>query len=216
MKKLILTTVLALTILSFASAAALGNVFSFQAENGRLLPPAGLGLDLSTGYSPQGLSPYIDARLSYGLSSSVTIVGEFLKGKLADEKLAKIYFSPMHENSGYTVYLGYDLVRSEVPMYGFSFWLNNKLMYAFLNLGSDRNITGGDSFLITPGVNLKLGSKLRLGGEMEIKPGSFSCQELRLGGSYSLLKQIDVKFNVESGFGNNSGRVYSTGIAAEI
>ena len=217
MKKVILVTIAVIVVTMFASVAALANPYTIGAENGRIMPPAGLGLDLNSVIGQAHQSPLaLDAQLSYGVSSSVTLAGEVqdLTGSNPD-MMAKLYYSPTHDGTGYTAYLGYDLAKNNLPVYGLSMWSDFKYLFAFVDLESNQNQDKG-SMMITPGATLKLGSKLRVGGEMSLKMENWTEQHLRIGGSYALSKKMSVKVNLDNGFGKNRGQVWSTGVAVEL
>lgn len=216
MKKLVIATGFALCLAVFSSTAAFANIYSVNAENGKLLPPAGLGFEINTGFAPGNLSsPQIDAELGYGISPLVTITGEFHKDDLTREKLFKAYYSPMRRNSGYTLYLGYDPDQNDFPLYGLSLWMNNKLLFAFVNLGYER--TAGqitNPLLISPGLSVRFG-KLRFGAEAELLPEGFACERIGVNASYSLVNKVNARLGIESTPGWQS-RIYKTGLVLEM
>ncbi len=219
MRKLF-TVIIAAFILSLSlSVVALGNSYSLEAENGKLNSPAGLGFDVKTNFS-QGQEVSIDsmpinAKLSYGIRPSVTISGEVSRSSENERQmLLKAYYSPSTSAMGYTAYLGYNLSASEIPMYGVSFWLNSDLVYGFVNLEANNELDD-TALIVTPGVNVRIGSRLRLAGEVsyQYKEG---YQEYGLGASFALVNKFNIKAGIEDGFEEGVERVYTTGLAVEI
>lgn len=219
MRKLI-TAIIAAFVLSFSlSVVALGNSYTLKAENGKLNSPAGFGFDVKTSFS-QDQEVSIDsmpvtANLSYGIRPSVTISGEVSRSDEDDRRmLLKAYYSPSTSGMGYTAYLGYDLTAAEIPMYGVSFWLDSDLLYGFVNLESNSEL-GETAWLITPGVNVRLGSRLRLAGEVVYQYDE-GYQEYELGASFALVNKFNIKAGMVEDFEKDAGRVYTTGLAVEI
>jgi hypothetical protein len=222
MIKTIRIIALTLVLLVLSTIVALGSPDTIQAETGLILPPTGLEFNCSSiiksSDSTSGLDPIIKASVSYGAFSTITITGEIEKSLTGSfsKKLAKVYFSPVHAGNGYTVYLDYDLDRTEISVYGVSLWSNSKHLLTFINL---QNQTGVPSeampVTITPGVNLRLG-KLRIGGEAVLKPSNLSLQVLRAGITYSLLPGIYAKLSVNTGLSRDLGQVYQLGLTSEL
>lgn len=219
MRKLV-TAIIGAFVLSFSLAAvALGNSYTLKAENGKLNSPAGIGFDVKTSFSKdQGFSidsMPVTANLSYGIRPSVTISGEVSRS-CEDERrmLVKTYYSPSTSGMGYTAYLGYDLTAAEIPMYGVSFWLDSDLLYGFINLEAN-NESEETALLITPGVNLRIGSRLRLAGEVVYQYDE-GYQEYGLGASFALVNKFNIKAGMVKDFEEDAGRVYTTGLAVEI
>jgi hypothetical protein len=226
MKKLMITTITALGLLLLMSGIALGNAFTLQAENGKILAPAGLGLELNGMYqnknsSGQTASTLYDTQLSYGITPAITIAGEFKgdykSGINSSPTIIKALFSPTTKGNSYTLYADYDLNHATVQLYGISLWAATKYLYTFANL-EERNATEGlpSSLVITPGINLKIGSKIGVGGEVEFNAEDLSGQELRVGLNYYLNPKIAAKFTFETGLANQPDRIYKTGLAVEI
>ena len=219
MRKLF-TVIIAVFILTFSiSVIALGNSYSLEAENGKLNSPAGIGFDVRTSFAQdQDVSldslP-ISAKLSYGIRPSVTISGEVSRLNEDDrEMLVKAYYSPSTSGMGYTAYLGYNLTESEIPMYGVSFWLNSNLVYGFVNLEANQE-TGDTAVMVTPGASLRIGSRIRLAGEVDYQLNE-GYQEYEVGASYALVNKFNIKAGMREGFEENSERFYTTGLAMEI
>jgi len=219
MRKLF-TVIIAAFVLSLSvSVIALGNSYTLEAENGKLISPAGIGFDVGSSFTRgqefSFSSMPVTAQLSYGIRPSVTISGEVSRIDANNRRmLVKAYYSPSTSAMGYTAYLGYDLTASEIPMGGVSFWLNSNLLYGFINLEANRE-SGETALLITPGVNLRIGSKLRLAGEVAYQLNE-GYQELGLGASYELISKFSIKAGVRNSFEEGVERVYTTGMAMEI
>ena len=218
MKKLVTVIVLALFLVTYTATVVFGNAYTLGAENGKLLSPAGLGLDLTGTFVQKSSSlnnpSALSAQLSYGISPALTVAGEISQANGNNQTLVKAYFGPMHKGNGYTAYLSYDLSKGEIPSYGLSLWSDSKLAFAFINLESVPQDQG--SFRVTPGLNLRLGSKLRIGGEVEFKSGQGNYEAVRVGASYALTRKILAKINLENGAGSKSDRVYSVGLSTEL
>jgi hypothetical protein len=219
MRKLI-TAIIAAFVLSFSlSAVALGNSYTLGAENGKLNSPAGIGFDVKTSFS-QDQEVSIDsmpvtANLSYGIRPSVTISGEVGRSNEDNRRmLLKAYYSPSTSGLGYTAYLGYDLTAAEIQMYGVSFWLDSDLLYGFVNLESNNELEE-TAWLITPGVNVRLGSRLRLAGEVVYQYDE-GYQEYELGASFALVNKFNIKAGMVDGFEEETERIYTTGLAVEL
>ena len=224
MKKIMVATFITLVMLSLVSAVVHANPLSLAAENGIILPPTGVSFDLDTaftGKSQTSAAPELNARLSYGVFSSVTVAGEFSKSLAKDSddgrKLVKVLFSPFHENKGYTIYLGYDLDKGEIPIYGVSLWSNTKYLLTFINLQTNTQVEGTQNpLVISPGANLRITSKIRAGGEAEFKPSNWALQKLRVGANYAILNNVVAKFDVERSFSSNPSQAYQAGLTVQI
>jgi hypothetical protein len=221
MKKIIFTTIAALVLLLFTAGIAFGNAFTLQAENGKILAPAGLGIELNGAYqSGQNTSPLYDAQLSYGITPAITVSGEFtgdFKSGSGNQTLLKVLFSPTREGNGYTLYTDYDVNQSKIPFYGISLWADSKFLYTYANLEARNDSqTEKTSLFLTPGVNLKIGSRIELGGEAEFNAADWNSQELRVGINYNLNSKVTGKFTFKTGLENNPERIYQTGIVVEI
>ena len=219
MHKLFTVIIVALILSLSVSVVALGNSYTLKAENGRLNFPAGLGFELKTNFNEgQEVSTDsmpITAKLSYGIRPSVTVSGEV--SRINDDErrmLLKGYYSPSTSAMGYTAYLGYDLSAAEIPMYGVSFWLNSGFLYGFINLEANQE-SGDTAVLVTPGVSLGIGSRIRLAGEVAYQLNE-GYQEYDLGVSYALVNQFNIKAGVQNGFEEDSEPVYTAGLAIEI
>ncbi len=219
MRKLF-TVIIAVFILTFSiSVIALGNSYSLEAENGKLNSPAGIGFEVNTNFGEDQDFSFdsipITAKISYGIRPSVTISGEVKRlDKDYRQMLVKAYYSPSTSGMGYTAYLGYDLSESEIPMYGVSFWLNSNLLYGFVNLEANQE-SGDTALMITPGLSLRLGSRIRLAGEVAYQLNE-GYQEFGFGASYALVNRFNLKAGLRDGFEDGSERVYTTGLTMEI
>jgi hypothetical protein len=220
------TTIILMTtciLLIALSAAAFGNPYTLQAENGIIQPPTGLGFDLTSSFSRNGettkMDPSVKASISYGAFSSITVTGEFEKSLTGDNiqgKMIKVYYSPIHEPKGYTVYVNYDLDHWEIPVYGVSLWLNTNHFLTYVNLQAlTRNQPGTIPLTITPGANLNLG-RLGMGAEVAIQPSNWSFQDLWAGISYEIVKDIRAKLAYHGGMNGNSDQGYQLGLSVEI
>ncbi len=216
-KKTFLTMIAALILLTSASMAALANPYTLGAENGKLLPPAGLGLDVNTDINrPDQSDLAVNAEVGYGISSKITIAGAVRDLNHSDrQSLVKAYYSPARRGLGYTVYLGYDLDARNIPMYGLSLWTNLHFLYGYLNLEKE-NTTLDDSIMVTPGVSLALGPKLRVGGELTMNTDDWSGDNLRIGASYALTRKVYAKAMVDHSFGHGSSNLVSAGLAMQF
>jgi hypothetical protein len=221
MKKALVTMFTILFLLLFTSGIAFGNAFTLQAENGRILPPAGLGIELNGAYqSGQNAAPLYDTQLSYGITPAITIAGEFtsvLKSGSSSQTSIKALYSPTSKGNGYTLYGDYDLNQSKISLYGISLWADSRFLYTYANLEARNAIPNQLALLVlTPGVNFKIGSKLILGGEAEFNTKNWNSQELRVGAGYYLNSKVAVKFTFKTGLSNQPDRIYQTGIAVEL
>ncbi|NLW45817.1 MAG: hypothetical protein GXY86_00530 [Firmicutes bacterium] len=219
MRKLYTVIIVAFLLSLSVSIVAFGNSYTLEAENGKLNSPAGIGFDLKTNFTRNQEvsidSMPVNASLSYGIRPSVTISGEVSRSSEAERQmLVKAYYSPSTSAMGYTAYLGYNLTASEIPMYGVSFWLNSDLLYGFINLESNHE-TEDSALMVTPGVNLRLGSRLRLSGEVayQYKEG---YQDYGIGASYALVNKFNIKAGITDSFEEDSERIYTTGLAVEL
>jgi hypothetical protein len=221
MKRTFITLAVPFVLLLLVTGTTFGNTFTLGAENGRILAPAGIGIELSGAFqSGESSSPLYDARVSYGILPVVTISGEFsgdFKDGYNGRKLIQASLSPQRKGSGYTIYTAYDLDQSKISHYGISLWNNFSFIYAYANLESRTAIDDQSAGLaLTPGVNVNLGSRLSLAGEAEFKPENWSGQELRIGANYKLNRNITAKLIFETGLNNHPERTYQTGIAVEL
>lgn len=209
---------LLLAAASIACANAVGgaNAYTLQAENGQLLPPSGLSLE-ANGTFVNGLTPNLEADLSYGAFPAVTVSGQFIQNEGNTQTLVKALFSPAHDSFGYTAYLGYDLGKAQIPMYGLTLWSNLNYVYTFVNVEA-RTATNGESasLWLTPGATVKLGSKLGLSGEVEAKADNFTLNSMRLGASYALNRHLQTKLTVETGLNGASEHSINLGIVASL
>jgi hypothetical protein len=99
-------------------------------------------------------------------------------------------------------------------MYGVSFWLDSDLLYGFINLEAN-NESEETALLITPGVNVRLGSRIRLAGEAVYQYDE-GYQEYELGASFALVNKFNIKAGMVEDFEEDTERVYTTGLAVEI
>lgn len=212
MKKTVASIVATLFLLLAVTAGAFGTADSLQAESGRILAPAGLGADLTTSYqrTTNTGSLIVATKLSYGLSPSITLTGEFDNNNRAGLNLL---FSPMHEGMGYTVYAGYDLKAAGISRFGLSMWTDMRWAFAFVNFETGRD---GSLFRVTPGASMRLGSKLGISGEIEMGSEEWSLQELRLGASYALNRKVKAKLAYRTGLTGTGGQVITAGVSTEI
>jgi hypothetical protein len=217
MKKLIMAFVTFLVLIPLTAGIAFGNAFTLGAENGIILAPAGLGLDVNGAFqSGENPTPLYDANIGYGITPAVTIIGEF-KGDFKDgyhgQKLVKALLSPNRHGSGYTIYGDFDLDQSKIADYGISLWKDSRFFYAYGNLES-RSTTPlkKQSLALTPGINLKLGSRFSVGGEVEYDPSNWTSQVLRAGANYKLSRKMTAKFIYETDLTHEHNSTYLTGI----
>lgn len=216
---LMMTCILLITL----TVAAFGNTDTLQAENGILQPPTGLGFEVSSSFTRNGatakMDPSVKAGISYGAFSSITITGEFVKDFSSNNisgKMIKVYYSPVHDQKGYTVYLNYDLDHWEIPVYGVSLWLDTNHLLGYVNLQAlTRNQPGTIPLTVTPGANLNFG-RLGMGAEIEILPSNWSFQDMRAGISYEVVKDIHAKLAYHSGINHNLDQGYQLGLAVEL
>lgn len=227
MLKFIAAIILAIILFSLLPVNALASNNLLQAETGVTLPPSGLEFTGAAKFGGPGF-PW-DLQVSYGAFPSVTVVGEFKSqallpdGGLGAEKLVKVLWSPKKEAQGYTVYLGYDLERAFIPFYGVSLWADYKYLLAFLNVQTTISNGGADPrtpVTITPGLSVKFGSKWQAGGELEIKPGDWRTQKLRLGMDYAIFQKLRAKLMIKAKLNNLvpdfTNPVYETGVTVRI
>ncbi|HEX3048628.1 MAG TPA: hypothetical protein VHY08_28020 [Bacillota bacterium] len=233
MLKFIVATIVAIILFSLVPVNALASPNLLQAETGVTLPPSGLEFTGGVSFGYPG-SPF-DLQLSYGAFPSVTVVGEFTNQSLfpvegsasnggdGARKLVKVLWSPKHKDQGYTVYLGYEMDRAFIPFYGVSLWADYKYLLAFVNLQTTVASVDGvpvTPVTVTPGVSLKFGSKLQVGGEVEVKPGDWRTQKLRLGMDYALFQRIRAKLTIQTDLNNLipdfTNPIYQTGFTFSI
>jgi len=218
MKKQIAALFAATFLLIAAITPAFANPYSLRAENGLILPPAGLGIDFSGAVSLNNsdrLDSY-QARIGYGVSPAVTIAGNLEKESGERRLVAEVLFSPLFEGGGYTVYCGYDLTDSRLAGYGLSMWADLHRLLAFVNFESDYDRNQVRSGSVTPGFNLKLTSRLLLAGEAEIGVTDWETREIRAGVGYKLNQKTTAKFSVSEARGGDSPKVYNAGLTMEI
>jgi hypothetical protein len=223
MNKITIILTMAFILLIALTGAAFGNPYTLQAENGIIQPPTGLEFKVTSSFTKTGpaaqLDPSVKASISYGAFSSLTIAGEFVKdfsNNNISGKLIKVYYSPVRESKGYTLYLNYDLDHWEIPVYGVSLWLNTNHFLTYVNLQAlTRNQPGTIPLTITPGANLNFG-RLGVGAEIAIQPSDWSFQDLRAGVSYEFIKDIHAKLAYHTGMNHNLDQSYQLGLAVEI
>ncbi|MGD8401854.1 MAG: hypothetical protein PVH64_13130 [Bacillota bacterium] len=221
MKKISIVMTISL-LLGLMANAAWGNAYTVKAVNGRILAPAGLGLNLS---SDLVAGSGFTAEASYGIAQMVTLAAAWQQPNLSWEVPAfdglqlKAYFSPTRDNSGYTAYLGYNPSRREFTDYGVSFWSNFRLLYAFVNLDfPNANRENDDSQLIrlTPGASLRLTPRLRVSAEVETDPSNWKAEAVRLGTGYQFHDRLTAKVGVSQGLADSKERAYTLGVALEM
>ncbi len=218
MKKLIIAFVTLLALVPLTAGIAFGNAFSLGAENGIILAPAGLGLDVNGAFqSGENPTPLYGAEIGYGITPAVTIAGVF-RGDFKDgyhgEKLVKALLCPNRQGSGYTIYGYFDLDQSKISSYGISLWKDSRFFYAYGNLESRSATATKDQCLaVTPGIDFKLGKKFSVGGEIEYNPENWTSQELRVGAHYNLGRKMVAKFTYETGLTHEQDNTFITGIS---
>lgn len=226
MKKFI--TVLAMTLILVGSAvsAALANPMSLRAENGLVMPASGLNLDLGTDFalhnsSATASTPSLHAQLNYGAFPGLTVAAALEAPMNATDvndvqKVVKLYYSPIHDGRGYTLYLGYDLDKAMIPAYGLSLWADSKLLLGYVNLEARSANQGTTAVMITPGANLRLGSKLRIGAEVEVEPESWKMGDIVLGASYAVYPKLQLKMGMIAGGESFIPQSYNLGLSATL
>lgn len=220
MQKIILAFFAALFMLITVGTVTSANAYTLQAENGKLMPPSGLNLE-ADGLFNHGLVPNLEADVSYGAFPAITVTGQFIQDGLTNDgnsqTIVKVAFSPLHDTFGYTAYLGYDLGHAQIPMYGLTLWSDLNFLYGYINLEA-RADSGSEpaALWLTPGANVKLGSKLRISGEVEAKPDNFSLNQLRLGVSYAFNSHLQTKVTYETNLSGTPGQEIKAGIVAGI
>ncbi len=222
MPKIIQILALCLIILLLPATAVFGSPETLQAENGLIQPPTGLEFnfseDIIKSYGSATLAPEIKVGVSYGMFQAITVTGEIMRswdGSLS-EKLVKFYFSPVHNQQGYTVYFDYDLDKVAIPVYGVSLWYNSRFLLAFINLQNQTGVQPGTMpVTITPGVSLRLG-KLGISGETVVLPNNWNPQVLRAGITYPVFPKIYAKLSVSTGLAGKSDQLCQLGLCAKI
>jgi hypothetical protein len=223
MTKITMILMMTCILLIAITVAAFGNPYTLRAENGIIQPPTGLGFEVTSNFTKNGvtaqLDPSVKASISYGAFSSITITGEFTKDFSSNNisgKMIKVYYSPVHDQKGYTVYLNYDLENWQIPVYGVSLWLNTNHFLTYVNLQAlTQNQPGTIPLTITPGANLNFG-RLGMGAEIAIQPSNWSFQDMRAGISYEIVKDIHAKLAYQSGMNHNLDQGYQLGLAVEL
>jgi hypothetical protein len=222
MIKIIQVVTLSMVLIMLASSMAFGSPETIQADNGLILPPTGLefsfsGKVIETSGST-ALSPEIKASVSYGAFPSVTVTGEIAKSLNGDisRKLVKLYFSPVHDQKGYTIYLNYDLDKAAIPVYGVSLWFNSNLMLTFINIQNQTGVQAGATpITVTPGVSFRLG-KLGIGGETVFNPSNWSIQTWRAGVTYAVFPKVYAKLSLNTGTPGNPDQLCQLGLNIAI
>lgn len=223
MTKIFMIIMMTCILFIASTAVAFGNPYTLQAENGLIQPPTGLGFEVTSSFTKTGATvqfePAVKAAISYGAFSSITITGEFVKSLNSNDisrKLIKVYYSPVRQQKGYTVYLNYDLDKWEIPVYGISLWLNTNHLLTYVNLQAlTGSQPGAIPLSITPGANLNFG-RLAVGAEMAIQSSNWSFQDMRAGISYELVKGIHAKLAYQTGMNHNLDQGYQLGMVVEI
>jgi hypothetical protein len=209
-----------LLLLGLTANLAWGNAYTIKAENGRILAPAGLGVNLNSNLAA---SSGFTAQASYGIARTVTLAADWQQKNLTLEAPTlegmqlKAYFSPTRGNSGYTAYLGYNPSQQEFTNYGVSFWNNFKFLYAFANVEflqttADRK----QAIKLTPGVSLRLTQRLRVAGELTTNPFDWKGEEFGVGAGYQLYDRLTAKVGLTQMLTGQKGRTYSVGVALEM
>jgi hypothetical protein len=213
MKKIIPILIAGL-ILCLATSIAWGNASTILAENGRVLPPAGFGLNFNG--SSANLKNF-NAQLSYGITPALTIAGDWTRLAQSNDLSVKVFFSPVGDKGGYTAYGEYRPINKEFIDYGITFWNDLGFIYSFVNLDSRRNATDKSwELLLTPGVNLRLTPRIKLAAELAVQPDTWKMGEARVGVIYKLADRFSSKFMISKKLNSDSGLVYATGVSMEI
>jgi hypothetical protein len=220
MMKKLSVAITTLLLLGLTANLAWGNAFTLKAENGRILAPAGLGINLNSDLvAGSGMA----AQASYGIARTVTLAADWQQKNLTLETPTleglqlRAYFSPTRGNSGYTAYLGYNPSEQEFTDYGVSFWNNFKFIYTFVNV--DFLQTAADrkqAIRLTPGVSFRLTQRLRVGAELATDPFDWKGEELRVGLGYKLFDRLTGKAGVTQTLTGQKDRTYSVGVALEM
>jgi hypothetical protein len=214
MRKIISISVAAGLMLCLMANAVWGNSSTIRAENGRVLPPAGFGLNVNG--NPANLANF-DAQISYGITPALTIAGDWTRRDQTGDLAVKALFSPVGDKGGYTAYGEYRPATKEFTDYGITFWNNLGFIYAFVNLDSCRTAADKSWELrLTPGVNLRLTSRIKLAAELAVQPDSWKLGEARVGVIYQLADRFSSKFMVSQDLRADNGLTYSAGVALEI
>jgi hypothetical protein len=219
MKKLSIA-VTALLLLGLTANLTWGNAYTLKAENGRILAPAGLGVNLSSNFvTGSGMA----VQAGYGIARAVTLAADWQQQNLALEVPSleglqlKAYLSPTQGNSGYTAYLGYNPSQQKFIDYGVTFWNDFKFLYVFVNVDFPQTTADHQqALMLTPGVSLRLTRRLRVGGELAVDPFDWNEEELRVGVGYKLYDRLTAKAGVTQMLTDQKGRTYSAGVALEM
>jgi hypothetical protein len=222
MKKMAVIAILVLAILSSSAISTPGNPYPLQSGNRIILPPDGWGINLNGSYVPlddsgQGLPISIDTKVSYNFRSSISVVGEFTRDLSNNEcgpvLLTATYYSPVSNWNGYLVYLDYNLTQGNSPKFGLSIWANLDFLYTFVNLESNSRLSKNEvPFLITPGVNLVLSSKIQVNSKLAIQPKTWKYQDFQVGVNYMFNRHLGGKLIIEKSFEPNLDLTYNTGV----
>jgi hypothetical protein len=220
MKKMAVIATLVLAILCSYAISTQGN--PFHSGNGIFLPPNGWGVDFNGSYVPsddtsQGLPIALDTKVSYNFHSCISVVGEFTRDLSNNEcspvLLTATYYTPVRNRSGYMVYLDCNLGQGNVPILGLSIWANLNSLYTFVTLESNSSLSKNEApFLITPGVNLALSSRIQVSTKLEIQPKNWKYQDLQVGINYMFNRHLGEKLTIEKSFEPNLKLTYATGI----
>ena len=214
MKKSLLTLVSSLLLLGVGSTAW-GNAYTIKAENGRIMTPAGLGLEVSG--NPSDTTRFT-ARASYGIAKSVTVGADWFYKKDGEQQLfINASISPSRQGSGYTGYVQYYPEGEEFTKYGVTFWQELGSLYYFVNLDSQKELSAQEREIrVTPGVSLQITPRVRLAGELAVDPTEWDDQELRLGVGYKLAERLTAKVNGSQKLKGEQDRTFTASLALEI
>ncbi|HYH04400.1 MAG TPA: hypothetical protein VEC37_15015 [Bacillota bacterium] len=214
MKKSLLTLVTSLLLLS-AGSAAWGNEYTIKAENGRILTPAGFGLEVSG--NPTDTTRF-NARASYGIAKMVTVGADWFYAKDGEQQLfLNASINPSRQGSGYTGYVQYYPEGEEFTQYGVTFWQEFGSLYTFVNLDSQKELSAQERDIrLTPGVSLRITPRVRLAGELAVDPTDWHDQELRLGVGYKLADRLTAKINGSQKLKGEKDRTFTASVALEI
>ncbi|HEY8463708.1 MAG TPA: hypothetical protein VIM29_06785 [Bacillota bacterium] len=218
MKKSLLILVMTVFLCGLGASVARANASALEAENGQILSPAGLGLQVSG--NPADLTKF-KAQAAYGIAKSITVGADWYYQKDQSQELYfNASFSPYRDSgSGYTAYLEYYPVEEEFTGLGITFWNDfNGLLYTYLNLDSSKAPLAEErETRVTPGVSLQLTPRVRVAAELAINPANWNeGQELRVGVGYRLASQLTAKTNLTQLLSGEKDRTFTAGLALEI
>lgn len=214
MKRSLVTLVTSLFLLG-AGSAAWGNAYTIKAENGRIMTPAGFGLEVSG--NPADTTRF-NARASYGIAKAVTVGADWFYKKEGEQQLfLNASINPSRQGSGYTGYVQYYPEGEEFTQYGITFWQEFGSLYYFVNLDSQKELSAQERKIrVTPGVSLQITPRVRLAGELAVDPTAWHDQELRLGLGYKLADRLTAKVNASQMLKGEKDLTFTASLALEI